>query len=140
MTAVVLSGLMIIAGVDGSAWDPTPEAATPATRVATVCVTDAAWCHPLPESAVPPSWARCPQWWATARAAGWPEGEMPTVDRVMWCESNCQPHAHNRSGAAGLMQIMPAHHHGRDPYDPATNLAMAKEVHDRQGWKAWSCY
>jgi hypothetical protein len=82
---------------------------------------------------------RCAQWEQTALDAGWPLEQWPTIDRVMWCESNCQPGAHNRSGASGLMQIMPGWWHGRDPYDPAVNLTMALEVHAAQGWRAWSC-
>jgi soluble lytic murein transglycosylase-like protein len=109
-------------------------ATAPATRVATTVQVDAV----VPAAA--PAWAHCPQWWDTARAAGWADDQLPTVDRVMWCESRCHPHAHNPSGATGLMQIMPGWWHGRDPYDPATNLTIAVEVHDRQGWRAWSCY
>jgi hypothetical protein len=92
-----------------------------------------------PVSTVAPT-GRCPQWEQTAIDAGFDINDWPTLDRILWCESNCQPGAHNRSGASGLAQIMPMHWHGRDPYDPATNLAMAKEVHDQQGWRAWSCY
>lgn len=82
----------------------------------------------------------CTEWAETAFAVGWPTDQWPSISRVMWCESKCQPGAHNQSGASGLMQIMPGWWDGRDPYDPATNLTMALEVHDRQGWRAWSCY
>jgi hypothetical protein len=81
----------------------------------------------------------CGQWADTATAAGWAAGEWPTVARVMWCESRCQPTARNRSGAAGLMEVMPGWWGGRDPYDPAANLTMALEVWHAQGWRAWSC-
>ena len=87
-----------------------------------------------------PYGSRCGEWYSTALAAGWAPDEWPTVDRVMWCESRCNPAAYNRSGASGLMQVMPMHWRGRDPFDPATNLTMALEVHNRQGWRAWSCY
>jgi hypothetical protein len=82
---------------------------------------------------------RCAQWEPTALEVGWTVDQWPTVDRVMWCESHCQPGAHNRSGASGLMQLMPGWWHGRDPYDPATNLTIALEVLAAQGWRAWSC-
>jgi soluble lytic murein transglycosylase-like protein len=101
------------------------EATAPAVRV-------------TPTTTIPAS-ARCGQWWALAEEVGWPADELPTLDRVMWCESHCEPGAHNRSGASGLMQIMPMWWDGRDPYDPAVNLAMAVEVHEAQGWPAWSC-
>jgi hypothetical protein len=82
---------------------------------------------------------RCAQWEQTALDVGWPVEQWPTIDRVMWCESHCEPGAHNRSGASGLMQVMPGWWAGRDPFDPATNLTMALEVHAAQGWRAWSC-
>lgn len=107
-------------GVDGSPWEHL-TALVPAVRVPTV----AGPCH---------------EWAATAEAVGWPRSEWPTVARVMRCESGCDPHAHNPSGASGLMQVMPFWWQGRDPYDPAVNLTMALEVHDRQGWRAWTCY
>jgi hypothetical protein len=110
-------------------------ALVPATRVETTQIDP-----PPVVSAVAPEWSRCPQWFTTALDAGFTAADWPTVDRVMRCESQCQPRAYNRSGASGLMQIMPMWHHGRDPFDPYTNLVMAKEVHDRQGWRAWSCY
>lgn len=103
----------------------TVDATVPAARV-------------TPTTTVPDS-ARCPQWWPLAQEVGWPLEELPHVDRVMWCESHCQPAAHNRSGASGLMQIMPGWWDGRDPYDPAVNLTMALDIHEAQGWRAWSC-
>jgi hypothetical protein len=94
-----------------------------------------------PPSTIPVmSNAHCPQWWETAYEVGWPQDQLPTMDRVMWCESKCGPTEHNKSGASGLMQIMPMHWNGRDPYDPVINLTMALEVLERQGWQAWSCY
>ena len=101
------------------------EAAAPAVRV-------------TPTTTVPAS-ARCPQWWTLAAEVGWPAEELPAVDRVMWCESTCEPSAHNRSGASGLMQLMPMWWHGRDPYDPAVNLSIALELWEDQGWSPWSC-
>jgi hypothetical protein len=106
----------------------------PATREHPVQV------EPQPPPITAPADSRCAEWFSVALDAGFTEEQWPTVDRLMWCESNCQPKAYNRSGASGLMQIMPMHHHGRDPFDPATNLVMAHEVYERQGWRAWSCY
>ena len=88
-----------------------------------------------------PASAHCPEWWGPALEAGWPPAEMPTLDRVMWCESRCRPDATNPSGARGLMQVLaryfPA---GADPLEPATNLAQALEVWHAQGWRGWTCY
>ena len=63
----------------------------------------------------------------------------------MWRESNCQPGAHNRSGATGLMQIMPmwADDCGGSPgdlYNPSFNLRCARHILNVQGWTAWSTY
>jgi soluble lytic murein transglycosylase-like protein len=59
----------------------------------------------------------------------------------MRCESNCQPHAYNRSGAAGLMQVLRRWFNAdQDPFDPTTNLSVALRVWHVQGWHAWSCY
>jgi transglycosylase-like protein with SLT domain len=114
-------------------------------RVARTCVSDPGYCHPPttpppPPQGNAPSWARCPQWWGLAQAVGWSPNELPTMDRVMRCESGCNPWAHNRSGASGLMQIMPFWWHGRDPYNPGVNLVMALEIKRSSGWRAWSCF
>lgn len=96
---------------------------------------------PTPPTTAPaPANARCPQWWNLALDVGWPPGEMPTVDRVMKCESNCDPAAHNKSGADGLMQLMDMWTGDIDPHDPEANLRVALHVREVQGWRAWSCY
>jgi len=82
----------------------------------------------------------CAQWHATARAAGFTEAQWPTVARVMWRESRCRPTAHNRSGAAGLMQIMPMWRRrcgGGNLHSPAVNLRCARYIVRVQGWGAW---
>jgi hypothetical protein len=136
--SALLACILVFVGIDGSRWDTSSVvAAAPAVRVETTVQVAST---PSPAPPAPPSWARCPQWWDVALDAGFTVDEMPTVDRVMWCESNCQPGAHNRSGASGLMQVMPMWFDGRDPYDPATNLTMAVEIKHKQGWHAWSCY
>lgn len=81
----------------------------------------------------------CSEWGAAAIEAGWPIEQWPRLSEIMWCESRCDPHAYNRSGASGLLQIMPFWHNGRDPFDPAVNLAIGLEVYNAQGWRAWSC-
>jgi hypothetical protein len=125
-SAITLLGLV------ASLFFPPVTATQGAARVATVQL------DPPPTIADPPG--PCGQWYSTALDVGWDAGEWPTISRVMWCESQCKPGARNRSGASGLMQIMPMWWHGRDPLDPATNLTMALEVRRAQGWRAWSCY
>lgn len=49
--------------------------------------------------------ALCPEWWDTALAMGWPDDLLPTLDRVMWNESRCQPDAISITNDYGLLQI-----------------------------------
>jgi len=88
---------------------------------------------------------QCSQWSDEALAAGWTAQQWPTVDRIMWAESRCDPGAYNgRSGVAGLMQIHPLWR--ADPecavnlYDAYLNLRCALHVWHVQGWQAWVTY
>lgn len=81
----------------------------------------------------------CAEWGALAIEAGWQPDQWPRLSDVMWCESRCDPGAHNRSGASGLLQIMPFWWKGRDAFDPFVNLSMGAEIYAIQGWRAWSC-
>lgn len=67
--------------------------------------------------------------------------------RIMACESGGNPSARNpRSTATGLMQIMasvwgPEFGFSRGDLEiPELNLWAAREVYDRQGWNAWTCW
>lgn len=70
------------------------------------------------------------------------------VDRalcLMSYESGGNPAAFNPSGATGLMQVKDwwAPSFGvtaADLFDPATNLWVAAQIRDLQGWDAWSPY
>lgn len=88
---------------------------------------------------------RCGQWYTTARDAGWPADQWPTVSKVMWRESRCQPDAWNGADA-GLMQINRIHRHYMEPmgmtfptsmFDPASNLVYARTLWERAGWEPW---
>src|SRR5262245_49645708 len=50
---------------------------------------------------------RCAEWRDTALSVGWTENDWPTLNRIMYRESRCQPDARHRGGATGLLQIMP---------------------------------
>jgi hypothetical protein len=59
---------------------------------------------------------------------------------VMQAESGCNPNAVNPYnydgiGDYGLMQL-----HGQEIFDPATNVAHAYAIWQRQGYHAWSTY
>lgn len=67
--------------------------------------------------------------------------------RIMACESGGNPHARNpRSTATGLMQIMasvwgPEFGFSREDLEvPETNLWVARQVYEIQGWQAWTCW
>lgn len=87
----------------------------------------------------------CGEWRDLALEVGWPAEEWPWVNRIMFRESRCTPDAYNRSGASGLMQIMPmwADDCGGtrdDLFDPRFNLACALHVMAVQGPHAWSTH
>lgn len=88
----------------------------------------------------------CGQWFGTAMDAGWSESDWPTVSRIMYAESRCDPGAYNgASGVTGLMQIMPfwANDCGGSPddlYNAWFNLHCALHVKAVQGWSAWVTY
>lgn len=74
-------------------------------------------------------------------------GEVDTALCLMRYESGGNPNTKNpRSSARGLMQILAstwAPHFGvsyEALYDPATNLSIAAQIQDMQGWWAWSPY
>lgn len=73
--------------------------------------------------------------------------QVATVMCLMGYESGGDPNAKNpTSSARGLMQIMAslwAPYFGvsyEALYDPETNIRLARQVYDRQGWAAWSPY
>ncbi len=53
--------------------------------------------------------ALCPEWWSAARAEGWAEEHLASLDLALWRESRCDPQQHNASdpgsGSYGLLQI-----------------------------------
>lgn len=107
----------------------------------------------VPATTLPPG--NCAQHWPTAKKAGWTLDLWPTLDRIMWRESRCQPAAHNttlnKDGSTdmGLMQIndrswclptrwYPAGYlqtlgildYCEQLFDPFTNLVAAKALYD----------
>lgn len=84
--------------------------------------------------------AKCPEWWDTALAMGWPADLLPTLDRIMWNESRCQAEAVSTTKDYGLTQINWAtwSHMVRDlGYNrqallvPAVNLLVARLVYQQ---------
>lgn len=62
----------------------------------------------------------------------WPS--VAKAFHVMFCESQGDPNAHNRSGANGLFQELGG------PYDPAANVAQAWSMSNHgTNWRPWVC-
>jgi hypothetical protein len=108
--------------------------AVPATRVETTQI------GPAPDMSTP-AWSRCPEWFDTALAVGWPPDQMQVVDYVIHRESRCNPHARNSQScgggnhALGLMQL--CGWGGAELYDPVNNLTKGLELWQRSGWHPW---
>lgn len=89
----------------------------------------------------------CAQWYDIAIEEGWQPAQWPTVSRVMWGESRCNPNAQNRSSsAAGLMQELAmwlddcGGTSRSDFYDPSFNLRCALHILNVSSWQAWEAY
>lgn len=96
--------------------------------------------------------AKCPAWWDTAVSMGWPAELLPTLDRVMWNESRCQPDATNGADH-GLVQVNWATwqhlvkglgYTKQSLYVPAINLLVGRLIYQaavdanyRCPWSPW---
>lgn len=95
---------------------------------------------------------RCPEWHQLALDVGWPVEDLPTLDRVMWKETRCDPSLRSTSSDSGLTQINDVHldwlwdQYGITQealFDPAVNLTVALWIHDYAdkhygcGWQPW---
>lgn len=118
----------------------------------------------LPPTTLPDT--PCPEWYDTAIRVGWPVEEWPTLARILFRESRCQPGALNGSdpngGSTGLAQInhfwcKPTQYTANgwlqdqgvlatcdELYDPETNLRAALYIYtysqyrNRNGWSPWN--
>lgn len=103
----------------------------------------------------------CVEWADDALAIGWPLGELPTVQYLMYRESRCDPSQYNpddpRGGSHGLLQInghwcRPNPTYGidigwlqengmlqscDDLYDPWVNLQSALLIWTEYGFEPW---
>lgn len=84
--------------------------------------------------------AKCPEWWDTALAMGWPADTLPTLDRIMWNESRCTPDVVSSTKDYGLAQINWKAHsatvealgYNREALlVPAVNLLVARIVYQQ---------
>ena len=94
----------------------------------------------------------CAQYVADAITAGWPADQSPTLARVMFRESRCNPLAFNsqdsNGGSRGLMQVNGVHEtwlkeagiitHLDDLFRPEVNIIAALHLWNMVGWSAWA--
>ena len=96
----------------------------------------------------------CAQYVADAITAGWPADQSPTLARVMFRESRCNPLAFNsqdsNGGSRGLMQVNGVHEtwlkeagiitHLDDLFRPDINLRAALHLYRMVGnsWSPWA--
>ena len=151
-----VTATLVFVGLWGDS-DATPVSAPAPAITPLISVPDASETPSETSLPQPPADARCPQWWATAREAGWTDDLLPTLDYVMWKESRCQPEVHNTtlnkdgSSDIGLTQINdrswcePTRWYSlgylrtigilstvgcEQLFDPYLNLLSAKAIHD----------
>ena len=150
-----LTATLVFVGFWGDS-EATPVSA-PGLVIAPVLSAPSPLSDPPATTVLPPADARCPQWWALAREAGWQDDQLPMLDKVMWKESNCLPHVHNTtlnkdgSSDIGLTQVndwswcLPTRWYPdgylqtigvlstvgcEQLFDPYINLLAAKAIHD----------
>jgi hypothetical protein len=97
-------------------------------------------------------YGKCGEWHDTAIEVGWPEDQWPTLSRVIYRESRCQPDAWNGADS-GLTQINQIHDEWAAQmglewpeqfFDARVNLLFAyrlwssREQAGKCGWTPWS--
>lgn len=116
----------------------------------------------VPPPTVPQQNWQCPDAVEMAVLVGWPVEELPTLDRVVFRESTCNPGSHNPSdpatGSYGLMQVngfwCTTNKYNPDPagwlgargvldecsdmFDPRVGLYAGLLIWQRSGWSPWS--
>lgn len=83
------------------------------------------------------------EFFSLATQAGFNSLEANNFLKIAQCESSLIPSAYSSSvveESKGLLQInLKAHpeYKGYDLFDPATNLRIAREIFENEGYKAW---
>ena len=135
-------------------WDasePTAPKLQPGVQITTTLISIAPTLPPAPTTTVPKG---CAQYVADAITAGWPANQSPTLARVMFRESRCNPLAFNsqdsNGGSRGLMQVNGVHEtwlkeagiitHLDDLFRPEVNIRAALHLYRMVGnsWSPWA--
>ena len=150
LTALIAIGVVSVAKTEATA-PPITVAST--TTITTTTTT-------LPPVGYEAQHPECVPYLTLAIAVGWTESKLPTLERVMWKESRCQPHQYfsgdPNGGSHGLTQIngfwcQPSRYHENgylqhlqllsscdDLYDPVVNLRSALAIYEYgDSWSPW---
>lgn len=86
---------------------PTPPTSTTSTSTTSTTSTTVVPATPVSSVRLIPGIddALCPDWWPIALDVGWTVDEMPTLDRIMWNESRCDPTVVSSTYDYGLVQV-----------------------------------
>lgn len=179
-----IASLFVVSGVVGCGKDPGSDKISGSAPTTTAVVTTTTQARPT--TTVAPTttttlpdlsgvdfvalarsvWGKCGEWRSLALSLGWPESEWPTLNKVMWRESRCQPTALNgrdpNGGSSGLLQInhywcRPSRYTPNgwlqdqgvlkecaDLFDPTTNLRAGIKIFtyslnkNSNGWNPWT--
>jgi hypothetical protein len=150
LTALIAIGVVSVAKTEATA-PPITVAST--TTITTTTTT-------LPPVGYEAQHPECVPYLTLAVSVGWTESKLPTLERVMWKESRCQPHQYfsgdPNGGSHGLTQIngfwcQPSRYHENgylqhlqllsscdDLYDPVVNLRSALAIYEYgDSWSPW---
>ena len=113
MIGVVLAALVLAVPASPFEAPPLAELSVPATALVAAERLDPPAAPPATTAAPPAgdpgsSGGRCVGWEPLLRyySPGW---DVARMSRIAYRESRCRPEVRNRSGATGLLQLMPAH-------------------------------
>lgn len=161
--ALFLTGALIATGFAPSLTSMAESEPVPTTTVATSVVTTtvpetttsssttttARAKQPTTTTTIVPPDALCGEWWVVALGVGWSIDDLPTLDRIMWNESRCQPDVVSGTNDYGLVQINRAVWRSEveswgwsmnDLLKPAANLAFGAHVANVAESMGWCRY
>ena len=145
----LLAALTLVAAV-GITQIPTNALTAPETKPAKVAATvPSTTTSTTTTTTVPPvqipAGALCGQYWQLAVDVGWPQNELPMLDKIIWRESRCMADAFNGHDA-GITQINQIHKEfvavmgwqwPEDLFNPEIALRFTLKLWQGKGWQPW---